>query len=128
MDLTVIILNFNTKELLNDCLKSIVDKKWKHNIKVLVVDNNSSDESINMVRKKFPLVQILESDKNLGFAGGNNLGLKEIKSKYALLLNSDTKVLDNSLDNLIDFMDRSDYGIVSCKLIDSGGKFLQGWY
>lgn len=123
MDLTVIILSFNTKELLNDCLKSIINKKWKHNIKLLVVDNCSSDGSADMVKKNFPQVDIIESNQNLGFTGGNNLGLKEIKSKYALLLNSDTKVLENSLDNLIDFMDKSDYGIASCKLIDGKGKF-----
>lgn len=123
MDLTVIILSFNTKQLLKDCLKSIFDKKWKHHIKVLIVDNNSSDGSADMVKKNFPQVQLLESDKNLGFTAGNNLGLKDLQSKYALLLNSDTLVLDGSLDNLVNFMDTSDYGIATCKLIDGAGKF-----
>jgi len=123
MDLTVIILSFNTKDLLKDCLISIFDKKWKHKIKVMVVDNNSSDESVNMVRKNFPQVNIIESDDNLGFAGGNNLGLRKVKSRYALLLNSDTEVKEGALDNLIDFMETSDYGIASCKLIDGEGKF-----
>lgn len=123
MDLTVIILNFNTKELLNSCLKSILSKNWKHKVEVVVVDNASSDGSVVLVKKNFPKIKIIESDKNLGFTGGNNLGLREAKSKYVLLLNSDTEVLDNSLDNLIDFMDRSDYGISSCKLTDGEGNF-----
>ncbi|MDO8638148.1 MAG: glycosyltransferase, partial [Candidatus Daviesbacteria bacterium] len=123
MDLTVIILSFNTKQLLNDCLKSIFNKKWEHKIKVLVIDNCSCDESALMVKKNFPQADILENDQNLGFTGGNNVGLKKLKSKYALLLNSDTRIQDGALDNLIDFMDKSDYGIGSCRLIDGEGKF-----
>lgn len=123
MDLTIIILSFNTKDLLKDCLTSIFNKKWKHKIKVMVVDNCSYDESALMVKNNFPQVEIVESDKNLGFTGGNNLGLKNLKSTYTLLLNSDTRVTDGALDNLISFMETSDYGIASCKLVDGEGKF-----
>lgn len=123
MDLTVIILNYNTKILLENCLKSIYSKKWMHKIEVVVVDNCSTDGSVPLVKNNFPQVTILESGKNLGFTGGNNLGLKKVKSKYVLLLNSDTLVQDHSLDNLIDFMDTSSYGIASCRLTDGGG----GW-
>lgn len=123
MDLTVIILNFNTCDLLKSCLKSIFDKSWKHKIGVMVVDNASFDGSVEMVKKNFPKALLIESNKNLGFTGGNNLGLRKVKTRYALLLNSDTEVLDNSLDNLIDFMDRSDCGISSCKLTDGEGNF-----
>ncbi|MDO8639147.1 MAG: glycosyltransferase family 2 protein, partial [Candidatus Daviesbacteria bacterium] len=94
-----------------------------HKIKVLVIDNCSCDESALMVKKNFPQVEILENSQNLGFTGGNNLGLKELKSKYALLLNSDTVVLEGSLDSLMNFMDESDYGVASCKLVDGDGKF-----
>ena len=123
MDLTVLILNFNTKDLLNSCLQSIFDKKWQHRIEVMIVDNGSSDGSAALVKKNFPQVNFVESGENLGFTGGNNLGLKEVKSKYALLLNSDTKILDGSLDKLIDFMDKTDYDIASCKLMDGEGNF-----
>lgn len=123
MDLTVIILNYNTKDLLMSCLDSIVQKKWQHSIKVMVVDNCSVDDSVITVRKHFSQVSVIESNQNLGFTRGNNLGLKEVKSKYALLLNSDTEVLEGSLDKLIDFMDKTDYGIASCRLVDGEGNF-----
>lgn len=123
MDLTIIILNFNTKNLLQNCLKSILDKSWKYKIEVLVVDNASDDNSVTMVRKNFPRVQIIESKKNLGFAGGNNLGLKKSQARYSLLLNSDTEVLEKSLDNLITFMDKTDFGIGSCKLLNKDRSF-----
>lgn len=122
-DLTIIILNFNTKDLLKDCLKSIYDKKWNTNFDVYVVDNASSDDSVKMVEEKFPQVKIIKSDFNLGFAGGNNLGLREIRSKYALLLNSDTIVLDHAIDNLVDFMEEGDFGVGSCRLINKDGSF-----
>lgn len=121
MDLIIIILNYNTKSLLKSCLKSIYNKRWKHSVGVMVVDNCSTDGSVLMVRKDFPKVQLVESEKNLGFSGGNNLGLKKVNAKYALLLNSDTEVLSESLDNLTDFMDKNDFGVASCKLIDSEG-------
>lgn len=124
MDLTVVVLNYNTKELLLSCLRSIFDKSWKRDIKVMVVDNASSDGSCEAVRKTFPKIEVVQSDKNLGFAGGNNLGLKRVRSKYCLLLNSDTEVLDGSLDNLIDFMERMGFGIGSCKLLNKN-KSLQ---
>lgn len=118
MDLTVIILSFNTKELLKKCLQSTFEKKWKYKIQIMVVDNDSSDGSPEMVKKDFSEAELIKASKNLGFAGGNNLGLKKAKSRYCLLLNSDTIVQDNSLDQLIDFMDNGGYGIGSCKLLN----------
>lgn len=123
MDLTVIIVNYNTKELLSNCLKSIFNKKWRHSVQVIVVDNHSADGSARMVKNNFPQVTLIESEKNLGFAAGNNLGLGNINSKYALLLNSDTETLAGSFDNLVDFAKENDFGIASCKLIDKEGNF-----
>lgn len=116
-DLTVIILNFNTQELLYQCLTSVM-QKWRYQVDVLVVDNASDDGSIAMVKKSFPKVNLLENKTNLGFTGGNNRGIKISKSRYYLLLNSDTIVLDQALDNLIDFMDRSNFAIGSCKILN----------
>lgn len=116
MDLSIIIVNFNTKQLLSDCLSSIFKQDLKEKFRVVVVDNASSDESVDMVKREFPQVEVIESHKNLGFAGGNNLGLKKFESKYYLLLNSDTIVPAGSLGSLVNFMDNSDFGVGSCKL------------
>lgn len=121
-DLAVVVVNFNTIELTSLCLKSIFEKKWKINFKVWVVDNNSSDNSVIEIKKHFPQVGLIESKINLGFAGGNNLALKKVKARYVILLNSDTEVFEGSLDSIVDFMDRSGFGISSCKLIDKEGK------
>ena len=126
-DLTVLILNYNTKDLSINCIKSILSKKWKSNIKVVFIDNASSDGSVDVIRRKFgKQVEIIESKKNLGFTGGNNLGLRKYyrDSRYCLLLNSDTIISRDSLDNLVKVMDRKkDYGILSCKLISPDGNF-----
>ena len=117
VDLAIIILSFNTKDLTKKCLDSIFEKNWKTNFKVVVVDNNSTDGSPEMIKQGFPKVKLLENQKNVGFAKGNNQAIGSIDAKYYLLLNSDTIVLEGSLDNLVQFIKASDFGIVSCKLI-----------
>lgn len=119
MDLTVIILNYNTSNLLRDCLTSIYKQRQSNDLQIWVVDNASTDNSREMVKKNFPQVKLIESDKNLGFAGGNNLALKKVTSGYALLLNSDTRVTKDAFENMISFAQSGDYGIVSCKLINT---------
>lgn len=121
MDLTLIVVNYNTADLLKDCLDSIDKKKWKVGLQIWVVDNASTDDSVAMLKKNFPQVTIIQSNKNLGFAGGNNLGLKKVTSKYALLLNSDTIVGDKALDNLVEFATEGGYGICSCRLLNRDG-------
>lgn len=124
-DLSIIILNYNTKDLTLKCLESIFEKKWKHSIRVILVDNASTDQSVRAFRKldysknniKF---EIIENRENYGFSKGNNTALKRESSfsRYCLMLNSDTVVTNNSLDILIDFMDESDFSIGSCKLLN----------
>lgn len=119
-DLLVIVLNYNTKKVTKECLKSIFSCKSKVNFKVVLVDNNSSDGSVSYLRRYFPDVLFLESDKNLGFAGGNNLALKKFykEARYCLLLNSDTKVRENFFDNLFNFAEKSDFEIISPKILN----------
>lgn len=120
-DLSIIIVNYNTKKLTLKCLESILQKKWQHEVEIIVVDNASSDGSADAIKKEFRDVRLIESKENLGFAGGNNLGLKSASSKYILFLNSDTEVQSGALDRMIDFMSRSDYVICSCKLLNKDG-------
>jgi GT2 family glycosyltransferase len=106
-DLSVIILNYNTKDLLRDCLRSVEkSKRDGFSFEVIVVDNGSTDQSSEMVKKEFSWVSLIESEKNLGFAGGCNLGLGKAIGRYILFLNSDTQVRLDAFKRMIGFMDK----------------------
>lgn len=123
MKISVIIVNFNTQKLLKDCLSSLFEKNKKVKMEVIVVDNASSDGSAEMVERFFPKLILIENKKNLGFAAGNNVGLKSASGEYLLLLNSDTQFLENSLEQMIDFMDNHpSVGISSCQLVGGDGQ------
>lgn len=117
-DLAIIILSFNTKDLTLKCLDSIYSKKWQVDFEVWIVDNGSTDGSVEQIKKKYKEVNIIENPLNLGFTAGNNVGLKKAKAKTYLLLNSDTEVLDDSLDNLYNFAQNNNFGIISAKLLN----------
>lgn len=123
--LSIIILNYNTKDLTLDCIESILSKKTRHDVEIVVVDNGSNDGSVEAIKAKYSEVKVQETGKNLGFSKGNNLGLRKVykNSKYCLLLNSDTLVMDGSIDNMVDFISKSDYSIVSCKLLSPDRSF-----
>lgn len=123
MDLAIIVLSYNTRKLLLECLKSIYKSKPSVNFEVVVVDNFSTDSSVEAVKKYYPRAKIIVNKKNLGFSAGNNVALKVAKAKYILLLNSDTLVRENALNNLLAFAKNSPYGIVSCKLLNPEGSF-----
>ncbi len=121
--LQISIINYRTKELTEKTVKSITGKIWNTDYKITLVDNASNDDSIEYLKKKLPKIKLIESDKNLGFAGGHNLVLKDSDADYYLILNSDVEVKEGFLDNLVEFMDRSDFGIGSCKLLNKDGSF-----
>ena len=92
---------------------------------IIVVDNNSSDDSCAMVKELFPTVSLIENKENSGFSKGNNLGVAQAKGEYLCILNPDTVVAEDTFTKLIDFTDSKDnLGIVGCQLIDGKGKFL----
>jgi GT2 family glycosyltransferase len=97
-DLAIIIINYNTRQLLDDCLNSVFKAtEPKGGIEVIVVDNASSDDSMSMVAKKYPQVKVIKNKKNTGFAYANNQGVEISNSKYLLFLNSDTVIKRFSL-------------------------------
>jgi GT2 family glycosyltransferase len=119
VDLSIIIVNFNTRNLLKDCLDSVKDSIKKITYQIFVVDNNSSDGSVEMVRSKFPDVHLIQNNKNIGFAKANNQAIKLNNARYVLLLNSDTIVRPCALDLMVSFMDdNAKVGALSPKLID----------
>lgn len=120
MDLSIIIVNWKVKDLLEKCLRSIFEQTKNISFEVFVVDNNSGDGSVEMVREKFPQVDLTASAENLGFAKGNNLAIKKSRGRYILLLNPDTEILENALEKMVRFMDaHPECGIAGCKLLNS---------
>lgn len=129
-DLSIIVLNYNTRELLKNCLKSVADGIRSltevPKIEVIVVDNGSTDGTINELKKlQAPSsnMALIESKKNLGFAAGNNLGIRKAQGKYILLLNSDTVIEHNTLSEMFSFMEKNpDVGVATCRVELSNGK------
>jgi len=106
INLSIIIVNYNTKELLKNCLESVFQKIKNIDFEVWVVDNASLDGSLEMVVKEFPKVKIIANEENVGFAKANNQALEKVNGKYVFLLNPDTILLDDNLKKLIDFMEK----------------------
>jgi len=120
--LSVIILNYKTKGLLKQCIKGIQLLNLKINFEIIVVDNHSKDSSVKMMREQFPEVKCIESKKNNGCAAGNNLGIKEARGKYIMILNPDIAIFKGVIEKLISFMENNqDVGIVAPKLINPDG-------
>jgi GT2 family glycosyltransferase len=122
MELSIIIVSFNTEDITRACLDSIV--KWSEGAdwEVIVVDNGSTDGSIAML-KKYPGIKCIFNDKNLGFAKANNKGLKIAKGKYILLLNSDTEIRQDSIATMLRFMDgHLKAGASTCRLDLTNGR------
>jgi len=128
LELSIVIVNWNTREPLQNCLYSIYNKPSGVNFEVIVVDNASSDDSLEMVEKKFTSVKIVKNEENLGFAKANNQAIKKAKGKYILLLNPDTIILNSALDKMVEFMEQHlDAGAVGCKLLDVNGVAQRSW-
>jgi len=122
MDLSIVIVNWNTKNLLLQCLTSIYGKIGEQGIEVFVVDNGSSDGSREVVQEEFPDVKLIQNEENLGFAVANNKALRLSKGKYLLLLNPDTQVKEGTVEKLVSFMEiHPDAGITGAQLLNSDG-------
>lgn len=122
LDLSIIIVNWNTKDLLKECLKSIYKETEDILFEIYVVDNASSDGSSKMIKEGFPRVNLIENKKNVGFSIANNQAIKLGKGNYILLLNPDTVVLNRCLEKMLEFMEgHPGVGAAGCKIFDSSG-------
>jgi len=130
--LSIIIVSWNTRELLADCLESVwqeIAPEQQESVETLVVDNASSDGSNSMVRERFPWVQLIENDQNVGFAGANNQAIQRSSGRYVLLLNPDTKLLSGSLTALLTFMDEHpEAGAAGSRLLNADGSLQTSCY
>ncbi|MDD2198836.1 MAG: glycosyltransferase [Bacteroidales bacterium] len=125
MKLSIIIVNYNVKHFLEQCLHSVYASVISEDYEVFVVDNNSVDGSCAMVKHKFPKVKLIENKENVGFAKANNQAIRIASGKYMLLLNPDTLVEENSFDKIVSFMDsHPDAGGLGVKMINGKGEFL----
>ncbi len=122
MDLSIIIVNYNVKEFIQNLLESIKSASKKISAEVIIVDNASDDGSIELIRQKYPWVKLIVNSRNLGFSKANNLGLREATGKYLLLLNPDTLVKEDTFEKMISFFEATpDAGMAGCKLLNTDG-------
>jgi len=119
LDVSIIIVNWNTREILRDCLKSICSEAGKIKYEIIVVDNSSNDGSGEMVKAEFPQVHLIENNENRGFAVANNQGMARAQGRYVLLLNSDTIILDGAVAKTVAFADKHpEAGVVGCRVLN----------
>lgn len=136
--LSIIIVNWNVRELLENCLTSVQDQLQcpSDHYEIIVVDNASSDDSVEMIKKRFPDITLVEKTENLGFAGGCNEGFKHTTGTIVLMLNPDTVIRDHPIDKMLGMMERDPtIGAIGPRMVtqdlvfrrDSGGYFPTLW-
>ncbi len=125
MDISVVIVNYNVKHFLEQCLHSVYNAAKGLSVEIFVVDNNSVDGSCAVIKEKFPEVHLIENRQNAGFSKANNQAIAKAKGTYVLLLNPDTVVQENTLVKCHSFMkNHPDAGAMGVKMIDGKGSFL----
>ncbi len=124
VDLSIVIVNYNVREFLQHCLESIRRSTHTLRIEVLVVDNNSHDNSVELLSPKFNEVEFIALNENLGFGRANNIGIERARGRYVLLLNPDTILQEDTLQRMAEYMDtHPDVGISGCKVLNADGSF-----
>jgi len=125
MQLSIIILNYNVRYFLEQCVMSVKKATENLDAEIIVVDNNSSDDSCQMMKERFPNITLIQNKENSGFPKGNNIGVNLAKGKFICILNPDTVVAEDTFEKTLAFAQKqNDLGIVGVKLIDGTGNFL----
>jgi GT2 family glycosyltransferase len=127
MQLSIIILNYNVRYFLEQCVFSVQKALEGIDGEIIVIDNASSDDSCEMMKTKFPHIKLIENAANLGFPKGNNIGVAQAKGEYICILNPDTVVVEDTFTKILNsqlITHNSQLGIIGCKLIDGAGNFL----
>lgn len=125
MDLTVIIVSYNVRELLRKCLETVIRAGQGIDLEIYVVDNNSDDNSSSMVAGEFPHINLISNETNTGFSTAGNQAIRLAQGRYILLLNPDTLIGEDALTRCIEFMDsHDDAGALGVKMVNGEGEFL----
>lgn len=125
MQLSVIILNYNVRYFLELSVLSVQKAIQNIDAEIIVIDNNSSDDSCAMMKERFPNVKLIENKTNFGFPKGNNIGVDQAKGEYICILNPDTVVAEDTFEKILNTKNwQLNTGIIGCKLIDGTGNFL----
>ncbi len=129
MDLSIIIVTFNNKEVVRVTLDAVFASITNYKYELIIVDNNSTDGNVEMVEQRYmstpagSVINLIKNSTNEGFGRGNNRGIKQARGDYVLLLNSDTKMSPDTIQTMLDFMkSRPDIGISTCKLVKGNGE------
>jgi len=129
MDVSIVIVSWNTRDVLRDCLRSVYEQAGNVGFEVIVVDNASTDGSAQMVKRSFPKAKLIANSTNRGFAAGNNQGIAIAKGRYVLLLNSDTIILDKAVAKTVAFADDNpEAAVVGCKILNSDRTLQQSCF
>ena len=105
LNVSIVTVNWNTKSILRNCLKSVYDQTKAISFEIIIIDNASSDGSVDMIKTEFPGTILIENKTNKGFAAANNQGIAKAAGRYILLLNSDTIILDKAIEKMVSFAD-----------------------
>ncbi len=124
LDLSVVIVNYNVREFLEQALRAVERASARLNVEIFVVDNNSVDRSVEMVRAHFPNVHVIANEHNVGFGSANNQAIRQARGRYLLILNPDTIVQEDTLSTLVAFMDaHPEAGAAGCQILNPDGSF-----
>jgi hypothetical protein len=124
MKLSIVILCWNDKKVIGDCLRSIFATTKETEFEVIVSDNGSTDGSVEQVRREFPAVRVIENGKNLRFAKGNNVAIRSSQGEYVLILNPDTIIHKGTLDGMVKFADEhAEAGAFGCRVLNRNGQY-----
>ncbi len=122
IDVSIIILNYNTFQLTCNCIESVIQFTQQVSYEIIVVDNLSTECDANLFKQKFPSINLIKSNENGGFAKGNNLGIAQAKGEFILLLNSDTYLIEDAISNTINYYKQNNCnGVIGCKMIYPNG-------
>ena len=122
MDLSIIIVNYNVKEFLQNLIHSIEKASTNLTKEIIIIDNASDDGSVEFIKEKFPQIKLIANQTNLGFGKANNIGLKQAAGKYILLINPDTLVAEDTFEKMIQFFESNkNVGLAGCKILNPDG-------
>jgi len=124
MKLSIVIICWNDLKVISDCLRSIITGTYSTEFEIIVSDNGSTDGSLEFIRQNYPAVRVIENHANLGFAKGNNVGIRVSAGEYILILNPDTLIHDGALDRWVGFADRHpEAGALGCRVLNPDGSY-----